>query len=144
MSDRGTVYLATADGYRPDYLKIGFTLRHTTTRMKELDSNSGQGAKGYRILARVYAANPQLLEGQLHTLFARDRQDSRREWFNNMSIMRFYEGVIECGKNKDLQLLLKRLAKQEPKSIDELHTITLLKDKIYEYEEKRLRKRLDM
>ncbi|WP_425355985.1 hypothetical protein [Pseudoalteromonas issachenkonii] len=56
------MYLATADGYRKDFMKIGFTMRHTDMRMTELDKSSGQGTKGYNVLARFYIKNPKQFE----------------------------------------------------------------------------------
>ncbi|WP_100915961.1 GIY-YIG nuclease family protein [Pseudoalteromonas spongiae] len=126
---RGQVYLATADGYRDDFMKIGFTMRHTDKRMKELDQSSGQGAKGYKILARFYVKNPQLLEAKLHRYFEHDRQDNRREWFNNMSVERFYQGVLYFAYIRDMKLLLKRLKQENFDS----HILELVKKHIQEY-----------
>ncbi|WP_193225787.1 GIY-YIG nuclease family protein [Pseudoalteromonas distincta] len=109
---RGQIYLATADGYRKDFMKIGFTMRHTDTRMTELDKSSGQGTKGYNVLARFYVKNPKQFEKKLHCYFDSDRQDTRREWFNNMSIERFYEGVLHNAHISDIKLLLKRLIRE--------------------------------
>ncbi|CAG9298187.1 GIY-YIG nuclease family protein [Celerinatantimonas diazotrophica] len=106
---RGQVYLATADGYRTDFLKIGFTKHHTSTRMSQLNNSSGQGAKGYRILARFYVKHPRDLEQKLHKYFADDRQDTSREWFNNMSVEQFYEVITKFACVRDLKLLRKRL-----------------------------------